>query len=186
MAQNRYGGLEHGVMQRPPLRHAWNTISHDDDHDQTAQEQFGFEVQQEHRHGMNSPSSAGKKSPLMFQGQWRCGKKGQRTRGCGGPGMQAVFLGSHTRSCGTGVFLPRTGGADPRFTNKPGVAPVLLPSRVVHALNLNVHELGQQIKAQPDQCKNMMKKMDEKMENKNKADDAYLSPEIFLPEEWIY
>ncbi|THG07879.1 hypothetical protein TEA_009576 [Camellia sinensis var. sinensis] len=67
-----------------------------------------------------------------------------------GNGMQAVFLDSsssaQTRSCGTGVFLPRKAGSPFHPTKKPGCSPVLLPSRVVQALNLNVHELGLQIK----------------------------------------
>ncbi|GJY06880.1 hypothetical protein Tco_0373934 [Tanacetum coccineum] len=38
----------------------------------------------------------------------------------GGPGMQAVFLDSSQRSCGTGVFLPRTAGTVVEKPRKPG------------------------------------------------------------------
>ncbi|KAI8574540.1 hypothetical protein RHMOL_Rhmol01G0362900 [Rhododendron molle] len=66
--------------------------------------------------------------------------------GAAGSGMQAIFLDSGSRSCGTGVFLPRRSDTGFHPTKKPACSPVLLPSRVVQALNLNVHELGLQIK----------------------------------------
>ncbi|KVI03957.1 hypothetical protein Ccrd_017759 [Cynara cardunculus var. scolymus] len=115
----------------------------------------------------------------------------------GGPGMQAVFLDSGQRSCGTGVFLPRTAGTDyvekPR---KPAFAPVLLPSRVVQALNLNVHGLGLQIK--PRDHNNNIKGIEcHRVRNNKKTKDSSnqicvisqnrsSSPEIFLPKEWTY
>ncbi|XP_051118809.1 uncharacterized protein LOC127243019 isoform X2 [Andrographis paniculata] len=110
----------------------------------------------------------------------------------GGPGMQAIFLGpSNQRCCGTGVFLPRREGTGFQCSSKP----VLLPARVVQALNLNVHELGLLInKPQPEHHElknNSLKKRHEKLEEKQKqrqaADDIIsLSPEIFLPKEWTY
>ncbi|XP_058099466.1 uncharacterized protein LOC131243863 isoform X2 [Magnolia sinica] len=62
-----------------------------------------------------------------------------------GSGMRAVFLGnsgSKRESCGTGVFLPRRAGnpAEPR--KKTACSTVLLPARVVQALNLNLDEMG--------------------------------------------
>lgn len=38
----------------------------------------------------------------------------------GGPGMQAVFLDSGKKSCGTGVFLPRRAGTILQSNKKPG------------------------------------------------------------------
>lgn len=35
------------------------------------------------------------------------------------------------------------------FCPSPAFSPVLLPSRVVQALNLNVHDIGKQIKSKP-------------------------------------
>ncbi|KAE8713233.1 Adenine nucleotide alpha hydrolases-like superfamily protein isoform 1 [Hibiscus syriacus] len=62
-----------------------------------------------------------------------------------GAGVGAVFLGNPTakRECaGTGVFLPRRSGtAGPR---KKQVCPVLVPARVVQALNLNLDEINTQ------------------------------------------
>ncbi|KAK8485755.1 hypothetical protein V6N11_037026 [Hibiscus sabdariffa] len=66
----------------------------------------------------------------------------------GGPGMQAFFLDSGKKSPGTGVFLPRRAGTGTHLhsnTRPAACSPVLLPSRVVRALNLNVQELGLQI-----------------------------------------
>ncbi|KAI3668182.1 hypothetical protein L6452_43259 [Arctium lappa] len=115
----------------------------------------------------------------------------------GGPGMQAVFLDSSQQSCGTGVFLPRTAGTDyvekPR---KPAFAPVLLPSRVVQALNLNVRGLGLQIKPR-DHNNNVRGLECDRIRNKKKSRDSSSqicviaqnrssSPEIFLPKEWTY
>ncbi|KAL7198796.1 hypothetical protein ACSBR2_021154 [Camellia fascicularis] len=126
-----------------------------------------------------------------------------------GNGMQAVFLDSsssaQTRSCGTGVFLPRKAGSPFHPTKKPGCSPVLLPSRVVQALNLNVHELGLQIKPPQDTNKDSKRSTDCNAITRNKKgnkDDATAqqsqpqycvisrsrsnSPEIFLPKEWTY
>lgn len=65
-----------------------------------------------------------------------------------GSAMRALFLEppGNRRGCpGTGVFLPRqvgttTPAAEPR--RKSGCATVLLPARVVQALNLNLEEIG--------------------------------------------
>ncbi|KAL0867204.1 hypothetical protein Bca101_046322 [Brassica carinata] len=54
-----------------------------------------------------------------------------------GSGMRAVFLGDRTGkrgSTGTGVFLPRSVDLT---SPKPTLGTVLVPARVVHALNLN-------------------------------------------------
>ncbi|CAI9768747.1 unnamed protein product [Fraxinus pennsylvanica] len=98
-------------------------------------------------------------------------RRGNPTHGAaGGPGVQAVFLGSSKKSLGTGVFLPRRRGTDFQFNNNSACSPVLIPSRVVQTLDLNVHELGQHI-FKPHQ-------------DLNKANDC--SPEIVLPKEWTY
>ncbi|PWA67681.1 hypothetical protein CTI12_AA315660 [Artemisia annua] len=112
----------------------------------------------------------------------------------GGPGMQAVFLDSSQRSCGTGVFLPRTAGTVVEKPRKPAFAPVLLPSRVVQALNLNVHGLGLQIK--PREQNNDVKAPEDRIRAKKSRDvsnqicvisqNRNSSPEIFLPKEWTY
>ncbi|MQM17157.1 hypothetical protein Taro_050123 [Colocasia esculenta] len=59
-------------------------------------------------------------------------------------GMRAVFLNPASRreSCGTGVFLPRRHDNPAELRKKPACSTVLLPARVVQALNLNLDELG--------------------------------------------
>ncbi|XP_008811348.1 uncharacterized protein LOC103722540 isoform X3 [Phoenix dactylifera] len=62
-----------------------------------------------------------------------------------GSGMRAVFLtgaGVRKESTGTGVFLPRRVGAPTESSEKPACWTVLLPARVVQALNLNPEESG--------------------------------------------
>ncbi|XP_027368013.1 uncharacterized protein LOC113873865 [Abrus precatorius] len=118
--------------------------------------------------------------------------------GNGGPGMRAIFLGSGHRSCGTGVFLPQRAGTNSQSSKRPACAPVLLPARVVHALNLNVHALGVQIS--PQQVYNprwreaynndsIEKKSDMKEGSKQCSfisQNQSSSPQIFLPKEWTY
>lgn len=114
----------------------------------------------------------------------------------GEPGMQAVFLDSGKKSSGTGVFLPQGAGTNMQSRKKPACASVLLPARVVQALNLNVHEIGLHITRRQD-AKNKSKGRDCKsFKNKNSKDvstqcsvvsnNENSSPETFLPEEWTY
>ncbi|CAA2964605.1 Hypothetical predicted protein [Olea europaea subsp. europaea] len=56
-------------------------------------------------------------------------------------GMRAMFLGdpgTKRERAGTGVFLPRRSGTPTENRKKPGCSTVLLPDRVVQALNLNL------------------------------------------------
>ncbi|KAJ4957057.1 hypothetical protein NE237_013840 [Protea cynaroides] len=150
------------------------------------------------------PHSFSKLSPRLYQ----------RTRSpaypaSGGPGMQAIFLDSGVRSCGTGVFLPRLGGINSQQTKKPACSPVLLPSRVVQALNLNVHALGSQLTSQRDLNNNADEGTNKggvrnSLSNKNGSNNDVIhghesttqccvysqacscSPEILLPKEWSY
>ncbi|KAG2592961.1 uncharacterized protein LOC120675770 isoform X2 [Panicum virgatum] len=60
-------------------------------------------------------------------------------------GMRALFLaprGAKRECAGTGVFIPRQAGALAEPKKKPACSTVLLPARVVQALNLNVADLG--------------------------------------------
>jgi len=88
------------------------------------------------------------------QGQNRCGHAKPASRiysACppgqqiaGGSGMRAVFLGSNgpgRESGGTGVFLPRRMDNGHAVKQKPACSTVLLPARIVQALNLNVEDL---------------------------------------------
>ncbi|XP_020571127.1 uncharacterized protein LOC110018218 [Phalaenopsis equestris] len=58
-------------------------------------------------------------------------------------GMRALFLnstGARRESAGTGVFLPRRAGSP--TAKKPACSTVLLPARVVQALNLTLDDAG--------------------------------------------
>lgn len=116
-----------------------------------------------------------------------------------GNGMRAIFLESSHGSCGTGVFLPQR--ADTKFQprKKPACAPVLLPARVVQALNINVHALGVQISPQQVQkykprrgeghtSNSTEKKNDQKDGSKQCSfiSQKQCSQRIFLPKEWTY
>ncbi|PKA51986.1 hypothetical protein AXF42_Ash008215 [Apostasia shenzhenica] len=60
-------------------------------------------------------------------------------------GMRAVFLnspGTRRKSAGTGVFLPRRACSTNEPTKKPACSTVLVPARVVQALNLNLDDIG--------------------------------------------
>ncbi|XP_045817520.1 uncharacterized protein LOC123910455 [Trifolium pratense] len=120
---------------------------------------------------------------------------------CGvGNGMRAIFLEPSHGSCGTGVFLPQR--ADTKFQprKKPACAPVLLPARVVQALNINVHALGVQIsppKAQKykPRCGEVYNNNSTEMKNDGKdaskqcsfiSQKQCSSQGIFLPKEWTY
>ncbi|XP_073290717.1 uncharacterized protein [Primulina huaijiensis] len=190
MAQNDYRGLEHGVLKgAPPPKEKIG---------------IGFQAEQARRYGKKTTTPAtydssyyppltqyrdNSRRPIQRAERRRHQPNRAATAGVAGAGMQAIFLGSNQKSTGTGVFLPRRDGIDPKFSKKPAVSPVLLPSRVVHALNLNVRELGQKIKPQPGEPKNgTVKNTEEKSKNNNEEDDddICLSPEIYLPEEWTY
>ncbi|XP_057966576.1 uncharacterized protein LOC131156707 [Malania oleifera] len=121
--------------------------------------------------------------------------------GGAGNGMQAIFLDSGPRRpCGTGVFLPRRAGLDSDSQpalNKPACSPVLLPSRVVRALNLNVHELrthiplDQDIKNNPNsETLNLISKKPHRVNASAQpcaiSPDPSSSLEILLPNEWTY
>ncbi|CAL5207019.1 unnamed protein product [Lathyrus oleraceus] len=117
-----------------------------------------------------------------------------------GNGMRAIFLESRNGSCGTGVFLPQR--ADTKFQprKRPACAPVLLPARVVEALNINVHALGVQIsppqvqKYKPrwraaNDANSTEKKNDQKDTSKQCSfisQKKCSAQEIFLPKEWTY
>ncbi|KAM2566736.1 hypothetical protein TB1_009198 [Malus domestica] len=63
-----------------------------------------------------------------------------------GSGLRAVYLGNQYPSAkiqrsGTGVFLPRQVGSESETRKKPVCSTVLLPARVVQALNLNIDDM---------------------------------------------
>lgn len=109
-----------------------------------------------------------------------------------GSGMRTVVLGNPgpKRECaGTGVFIPRRAGTQAETRKKSGCSTVLLPDRVVQALNLNL-----QAQVQP-RCNNdgVLKYRsnndnvgDQQWRNLRSQQPVALSQELQLPQEWTY
>lgn len=116
----------------------------------------------------------------------------------GGSGSRVVPGGSSVkRACGgTGVFLPRHYEAPSEPRKKTGCAPVLVPAKVVHALNLNIDELNgtsqtrfsnafavdyEAILARRNAL--LMQQMKQRLSVRREEATNY---EIRLPQEWTY
>lgn len=130
----------------------------------------------------------------------------------GGSGMQAIFLepnGSGRESGGTGVFLPRRIGnsnsVESKKKKKSGCSTVLLPYRVVQALNLNIEYLNSRPTVRDLYVWKNGANHGRKQTNDNKSftrdnlsgqqkktfhsEDSIIqepSPEIGLPQDWTY
>ncbi|RDX85164.1 hypothetical protein CR513_33683, partial [Mucuna pruriens] len=111
------------------------------------------------------------------------------------PGLQAGS-GVNKRGCaGTGVFLPRQYGAPPPDSRKKTncAAPVLVPAKVIHALNLNIDDLN--AASQPRFSSAFGVDYDALLARRNalllqqklsvRRDEA-ANYEVRLPQEWTY
>ncbi|KAK9945316.1 hypothetical protein M0R45_010837 [Rubus argutus] len=169
---------------------------------------LGLEEQQLHHHSRHyhdqlNPIVSSSRSSLSPQYISR--PKGVRNWISGGHGMQAIFLESSQKPRGgTGVFLPQRAGTNFHPKKKPACAPVLLPDRVIQALNLNVHALGLHISPKDRHRKRFRSGHEDDIQdclspwnkiNGSKVDEqCYIisenqtnsSPELFLPKEWTY
>ncbi|KAM7464012.1 hypothetical protein LguiA_032133 [Lonicera macranthoides] len=116
-----------------------------------------------------------------------------------GSGMRAVFLGNGAskRECaGTGVFLPRRVGTPTETRKKPGCSTVLLPDRVVQALNLNLEAMEAPPNLQPRCNGSFNAEYDAALKYRNNVLMAQqrrgvrpqpaMSNELRLPQEWTY
>lgn len=98
-------------------------------------------------------------------------------------GMRAVFLGNPNpkrESTGTGVFLPRQIGAPTETRKKRGCSTVLLPEKVVHALNLN---LEAQIRSNYDYNAEMRYRSNVLVAEQRRQQ---VEKDLRLPQEWTY
>ncbi|CAL4946575.1 unnamed protein product [Urochloa decumbens] len=94
--------------------------------------------------GPKRASGYGVAPPVLNPSAWPPLQKAPQQPAASAAGMRAVFLappGAKRECAGTGVFIPRQAGA-PTEPKKPACSTVLLPARVVQALNLNVEDLG--------------------------------------------
>ncbi|XP_022767626.1 uncharacterized protein LOC111311991 [Durio zibethinus] len=112
-----------------------------------------------------------------------------------GSGMRAVFLGNPTgrKECaGTGVFLPRRSGTSSEPRKKPACSTVLLPARVVQALNLNLDEIGAQPRlhfaADSDAALRLRSggNVFANQKQRNFRPQQGISNDVRLPQEWTY
>ncbi|KAJ9175802.1 hypothetical protein P3X46_014316 [Hevea brasiliensis] len=115
-------------------------------------------------------------------------------------GMRAVFLGGSgvKRECaGTGVFLPRRYGNPPDSKKKSACSTVLLPAKVVQALNLNFEDMNMnnQAQVQPRINCTFASDYDALMarrnvllaqQKRNLRAEGVLNHEVRLPQEWTY
>ncbi|XP_039047628.1 uncharacterized protein LOC120188188 [Hibiscus syriacus] len=126
----------------------------------------------------------------------------QKNRMANGSGMQAVYLNNATakRECaGTGVFLPPRIGAPSEHRKKPACPTVLLPARVVQALNLNLNEIEAQPQLHPRFNANFTADTDAAMKKLQSGENVFanqkqrnfrqhqgINHEVGLPQEWTY
>nr|XP_034913948.1 uncharacterized protein LOC118048395 isoform X5 [Populus alba] len=121
----------------------------------------------------------------------------QHSNSQGGSGMRAVFLGNPggKKECaGTGVFLPRQIGARTESRKKP----VLLPAKVVQALNLNLEGMGAQAQFGPRYNGSLATYSDaavrvrndnilsHQKQLRNSRPQPVMNNEVRLPQEWTY
>ncbi|KAK7262510.1 hypothetical protein RJT34_30084 [Clitoria ternatea] len=118
-----------------------------------------------------------------------------------GSEMRAILLdgsGSRPTSCGTGVFLPRgattaTAPSEPPRRRGKGCATVLIPARVVQALQLHFDQLsvasGPKVGAFPPLHDVLVSNRDgmysiQKRQSRKKP--THIQNEMILPQEWTY
>ncbi|KAL1552885.1 hypothetical protein AAHA92_13629 [Salvia divinorum] len=122
-------------------------------------------------------------------------RSGSGKEGRNGSGMRAIFLGrpgSRNGSSGTGVFLPQVTNNPSEMKKKSGLSTVLIPTRVLEALELHFTRLPDS--AAPPSTAEFFRHAspsDERMRSKghtkfeiemtNKADEMQI-----LPQEWTY
>lgn len=106
-----------------------------------------------------------------------------------GSGMTAVFLnGARRQSNGTGVFLPRRVGTPNEPKKKPACSTVLLPARVVQALNLNLEDMGVYPRLPGSYVldNDATTAWSNFKRNQSAVAASTASPELRLPQEWTY
>lgn len=168
-----------------------------------------------HNHHQQRRSCGG--GPLgLPQSAWPPLRPNHHRQPNNGPAMPAVFLngpgsgpmpGLKRQSTGTGVFLPRRAGTTTHQPAPPpeprkkttGCSPVLLPARVVHALNLDLEEMNN-VNSQQSRFSSgrlsehdiMMARRNAILEQqrrntvRNEGTATMVGHEIRLPSDWTY
>ncbi|OMO97344.1 hypothetical protein COLO4_14683 [Corchorus olitorius] len=145
--------------------------------------------------GRNGNSNSNRPSLGLSPSAWPpLQQQQQQTQSQNGSGMRAVFLGNPAgkRECaGTGVFLPRRVGAPTETRKKTGCSTVLLPARVVQALNLNLDEINAQPQLHPRFNASFTSDSDAaalrvRSRRNFRPTQQGMSHEVRLPQEWTY
>ncbi|XP_009776229.1 uncharacterized protein LOC107809166 [Nicotiana tabacum] len=152
-------------------------------------ERFWNQQQLNQRRGQNGADRSVSAWPTLQQSH----QQQQQTQP--GSGMRAVFLGNTgpKRECaGTGVFIPKRPGIQTEPRKKTGCSTVLMPERVVQALNLNLDVTDSRLQSmvQPS-CNNggVLKYQNNLVDQQRRSlrtHPAVKSQEIILPQEWTY
>ncbi|KAL4571102.1 hypothetical protein LXL04_017853 [Taraxacum kok-saghyz] len=105
-----------------------------------------------------------------------------------GSGMRAIFLGgpgSQNVMNGTGVFLPRsTTDATVQGRKKPGCSTVLVPTRVLQALEQHFNNM--ESLSSPNSAQNHLSKQEKRDRSQAKEVASLDNQKHKLPQEWTY
>lgn len=164
-----------------------------------------FPLNQSHQQMSENRARNGVQGTLNLPNSaWPTLQQSQQQQPNSGSGMRAVFLGNPgpKRECaGTGVFLPRRVGTQTETRKKPG-CPVILPDRVVQALNLNLEAMDAASRPQPQlqtrshnenigftpapEYRNYMSAAVQQRKNQRPQPPPAMPQEFQLPQEWTY
>ncbi|CAK9151422.1 unnamed protein product [Ilex paraguariensis] len=147
----------------------------------------------------NRERNGGGRTLGLSMSAWPTLQQSQQQNTQPGSGMRAVFLGNPgaKRECaGTGVFLPRRAGIPTETRKKPVCSTVLLPDRVVQALNLNLDSMDAQVQLQPphggtstldyDASSKYRNNLLLAQQRRNGRPLPVKNQEVRLPQEWTY
>ncbi|XP_054810964.1 uncharacterized protein LOC129312404 isoform X1 [Prosopis cineraria] len=167
-----------------------------------AQTEPGEQIQQVQKKGKGSSVGLGnarRNRPLpLFTSNNQAAplQEPQNQQQASGSGTRAVFRGgsgSRTGSCGTGVFLPRVNTAPPESRKKSGCSTVLIPARVVQALQLHFDQMaataGPKAGGFPPLQEVLVSNKDgmfSLQKRQSRKEPASLQNETRLPQEWTY
>ncbi|XP_009596622.1 uncharacterized protein LOC107810532 [Nicotiana tabacum] len=156
-----------------------------------------FPVNQNQQQVAENRAGNGVKGSLMNlpNSAWPTLQQSQQQQPNTGSGMRAVFLGNPgpKRECaGTGVFLPRRIGTQTETRKKPG-CPVILPDRVVQALNLNLEAMEAATRPKSNFTPatyvglSYRHNMAAAQQRRNqRVQQVAMAQELQLPQEWTY
>ncbi|KAK9055497.1 hypothetical protein SSX86_026580 [Deinandra increscens subsp. villosa] len=211
-ASRYYGGPNRNYVATHPPREIGTTDRHYQQlqvaqfqrlkQQQIAKQQYLQMMLQNRARNQNETGNCRPAAPALSA--WPTPQQSQQQQRHAGSGMRAVFLGNPSgstkrESTGTGVFLPRQAGAPAEPLKKRGCSTVLLPDRVVQALNLNLEAMEAESKLQSrcnggspvsDYDAEIMYRQSvmaqQQRRNSLRQQSPAAMPELRLPQEWTY